>query len=638
MTRLFASLSAAALLAATAHAQCPKGVDAGLVNYDLLDGYASIYGASDEGISNPPIALTAFASFPMPGAVGTLDQLWVGSNGEVYLADSTLLLTEPVDAALYGVSSAAELSGTIAGATARVVAMGADHQESGVAGAIWSVTVDQSVAGEVRITWIDIARYATPTDRFSFVCTLFANGNIRFDYGTTIPAATRYVGVSVGNLEPTSGSQDLTTLPSSGATNGAIYQAFTAATWDLNGSSVLIVPNFTAGVENYSVSSVTAYTPPAVCASNVPYGFGCHSIPFPDSVYELFPDQPTAKAALDGNGLLFTRTALGYDASWLPGVAGGLYVAPTLAATSLTFADTDDGNVAFTPSAPIPVPGGTVATWNASVNGILTAAAVANNDSDYIPDGEYMTNAFAPNLGFYTWHDFNVGEAGSGPVQIEEAGGILYVTWAAVEAYGTPSPNPATFQFQVNMTSGDVIIVWLTMDASTYGGDTLIGCTLAGAGADPGSMVLATALPISMRPSIEPMSLSGSPAPVINPSTNVTYVAGNLPEFVPGSGIYLSTMFLSVNPNPGGFDLNGILTTVAGCNAWIVTLDLDLGAQLTFAPTAMWTFTYDNVFFAPGNVIAAQAVSLFDTNFPLINGEAGGFRFSNGVLSTTQLQ
>jgi hypothetical protein len=94
-------------------------------------------------------------------------------------------------------------------------------------------------------------------------------------------------------------------------------------------------------------------------------------------------------------------------------------------------------------------------------------------------------------------------------------------------------------------------------------------------------------------------------------------------------------MFLSVNPLVSGFDLTGILTTVPGCNAYIGTLDLDLGAGVSFAPTLSWTFTYDNVFFAPGNVIAAQAVALFDGAFPLLNNESGGFLLSNGVLSTT---
>jgi len=152
------------------------------------------------------------------------------------------------------------------------------------------------------------------------------------------------------------------------------------------------------------------------------------------------------------------------------------------------------------------------------------------------------------------------------------------------------------------------------------------------------SNTLSTVTPYLMAPQIilTPMTLSASPAPVINPSTVVTYTASNLPEFVPTSGIYLSTMFLSVNQNPFGFDLAGILTTVPGCNAWIVTLDLDLGAQLTFAPTATWNFTYSNTYFAPGNQVAAQAVALFDTAFPLPNGESGGFLFSNGVLSTTQ--
>jgi len=218
---------------------------------------------------------------------------------------------------------------------------------------------------------------------------------------------------------------------------------------------------------------------------------------------------------------------------------------------------------------------------------------------------------------------------------------VLYVTFDAVEFRGgTPTLAPSTFQFQVDMTTGDVTIVVTSFSISNATNDVLVGCTLAGAGPTPVSSTLSTVTPYSLFPpaTLTPMTLTAAPAPVINPSTVVTYTAGNLPEFVPSSGLYLSTMFLSVNPNPGGFDLNGILTTVPGCNAWIVTLDLDLGAQLTFAPTASWNFTFDNVFFTPGNAIGAQAVALFDSTFPLVNGEAGGFLFSNGLLSTTQLQ
>jgi hypothetical protein len=116
----------------------------------------------------------------------------------------------------------------------------------------------------------------------------------------------------------------------------------------------------------------------------------------------------------------------------------------------------------------------------------------------------------------------------------------------------------------------------------------------------------------------------------------VTYTANNLYEYIPTSGLYISTLFLSVNPNPAGFDLGVI--GAPGCNAYILTLDLDLGGQLTFAPTASWSITYDNVNFAPGNAIAAQAISLI-TPFSLPNGQnAFGMTVSNAVLSTTQLQ
>jgi len=47
------------------------------------------------------------------------------------------------------------------------------------------------------------------------------------------------------------------------------------------------------------------------------------------------------------------------------------------------------------------------------------------------------------------------------------------------------------------------------------------------------------------------------------------------------------------------------------------------------------SFTFSNVLFAPRNVVAAQAVALFDGSLPLHNGENGGCLLSNGLLSTT---
>lgn len=135
-----------------------------------------------------------------------------------------------------------------------------------------------------------------------------------------------------------------------------------------------------------------------------------------------------------------------------------------------------------------------------------------------------------------------------------------------------------------------------------------------------------------------PLSLTAAPAPALSPATVVTYSIGGVPEFAPGSGLHLSTLFLSVNPLPAGIDLVGILTTHPGCRVHLATLDVNLGTALTLAPTNDVPLLFSLPTFAPGNVIAAQAVALFDPTFPLPNGEAGGLLLSNGVRTTTQLQ
>jgi len=135
-----------------------------------------------------------------------------------------------------------------------------------------------------------------------------------------------------------------------------------------------------------------------------------------------------------------------------------------------------------------------------------------------------------------------------------------------------------------------------------------------------------------------PLTLSAAPAPILNPSTIATYSIGNIPETAPGSGVYLSALILSVTPFPTGLDLLGILTTTAGCKLYLGSLDVILGPVVTAAPSSALQLTFSAPVFAPGNVIGAQAVGFFDGSFPLPNGEASGFVFSNGVISTTQLQ
>jgi hypothetical protein len=372
-------------------------------------------------------------------------------------------------------------------------------------------------------------------------------------------------------------------------------------------------------------------------AYHQPYGTGCYSFTGVDlnsSLFEAFAGTPAAKAALDGNVMLWTRTATGYVASWLPGAASALWIAPTAAATIV--ANADDTTTTFTPSVAPPVPGGTAPQWTVSSNGVLTAAATGNQGTAF--GASLAATATATGLAWYNWRDYNPAIANSGKVVTEEVGGVLCVTFDGVFEFATT--NPASFQWQVNLSTGDVTQVWLSMAVSTNTTTMVVGSTLAGASSVPTSQTLSSATPFVLAPplGLTPLTLSAAPAPIINPSTLVTYTIGNIPEFVPGSGVYLSLVFLSNNPLPGGLELAGLLTQQPGCRAYVSSLDLGIGAAITASPTNAVPFTFFAPAFAPGTSISAQAVALFNPTFPLANGEAGGFVVSNGLRSVTQLQ
>ncbi|MBM3973739.1 MAG: hypothetical protein FJ301_06525 [Planctomycetes bacterium] len=364
------------------------------------------------------------------------------------------------------------------------------------------------------------------------------------------------------------------------------------------------------------------------------FGAGCHAYSLDRTNFlSAFAGTPAAKAALDGNALQFTPTSSGYVAVWLPGIASALYVPPS--ATATIVANADDTTTTFPTSVPVPVPGGTAAQWTVSSNGVLTAAATGNQGTIFT--ATLAATATAPGLAWYNWRDYNPAVTGSGKVKTEEVNGVLYVTFDGVYEYATT--NPATFQWQVNLASGDVTMVWVSMATSSNTTTMVVGSTLAGAGPVPTSVDFTTATPFVMGPAITlaPLTLSASPAPVINPSTVVTYTVGNVPEFAPNTGVYISGLFLSLNVLPAGLDLTGILANLPGCRAYLGTLDLSF-ATVSLSPTVAYPFTFMAPAFPPGLPIGAQAAGLFDSAVPLINGENGGFVFSNGVLSVAQIQ
>jgi len=644
MNRPLVFLSLVASLTAGASAQCltaatGASLQPGLVKWRASDGYASTLDVDDEGLTSPAIALTAFASFPMAGAVGNLDRMWVNTNGAIYLTDSTLGLLQPATPAQYGIEDLTEMRGAAAGASARIVAFGDDIERSAVAGAVWDIAVDQTVPGEVRVTWTDAARFASTTDRFSFDCTLYASGAVRYSYGSSIPADTRYVGISIGNNvgSAASPSRVLTNNADSGS-EGLLYQAFTAATWDLSSKQVMLLPN---GLGGY-FSTVTC-----VPAFHKSYGTGCYDYagPSTDSVHQFFALPSAASAALQGNAMVLVPTATGYTVSWIPG-GSALYVAPSGGAVNVFATASDDANIAVTPSAPIPIPGGSVASINVMSNGVISAGATAANANDYSATSAEFAAATIPAI--YSWHDFNEAETSSSPAYVsgrikrEEAGGVLYITWDNVESYADPNnvQNPSTQQFQVDMTTGVITVVWPAIspdDTETTfptGRPYLVGLGGPGATANP-SVTLATALPITTTPNItlSSLALSAAPAPTYTiggPSVPITYTASNVVDLAPPLGIGIGILLFSVAPFPGGLDL-GFLD-MPGCNLNIASLDVTIPLPGT-APTAAITLSIPQPL-SPGLSFYSQALSLFAPN-SLPNGQnAFGGLLSNGVQST----
>lgn len=78
---------------------------------------------------------------------------------------------------------------------------------------------------------------------------------------------------------------------------------------------------------------------------------------------------------------------------------------------------------------------------------------------------------------------------------------------------------------------------------------------------DPGSIDLASDLPLTTSADSYAMSLTASPDPISTPttSTTVTYSIDDIPDAMGSSGQYFGITILSTTPNvPGGLDLTSM--------------------------------------------------------------------------------
>ncbi|MBX3464946.1 MAG: hypothetical protein KF830_17395 [Planctomycetes bacterium] len=570
----------------------------------------SLYGTPlTGGVYSDDVVLSMQSlGFPFPFGGVTYTDVHVSTNGFLYLSNSG--------------APAPGGSGCCSGSTSLLVA------GSPIIAPMWDDLVSDPVyGGEVFfnalpgrgvVTWRNIREYGDATPR-TFQVQLLATGEIYFTYDdrcNLYTAGNCLVGMSPGGGAALPAASDFATAGF--AATDTNYELFAAVgSFDLAGQAVQFIPT----APGY------AWLPQACPnGSHQAFGRGCYSQG--NSFYQLITSPPAAAAALSNTAITLLPAGSEYVV-----INGGAYVPPTGAATPLSLID-DSQTTTPTLTTPFPYPGGTLNSFVVCSNGSVWAAT--GNSIGYAPDVNVMLNANAQ-TGWYAWHDYNPGAPGSGQVKFEEIAGVVYITWDGVYNYSGTSPADATqLQFQFDTATGQVVIAFGTVSPNLHTGfqtgqPHLVGYSPGGPSLDTGSLSFASDLPITTS-AIEfaAMQLAGGVAPALGATT--TYNLSGMPEYIPGSSVHLGTLFLSVLPLPGGFDLGVI--GAPGCKTYLLALDVDLGGQVSLTPSMSWNVSLPAGTFAVGNTFAAQAVALVVPN-SLPNGQnAFGLTVSNGLLTT----
>ncbi len=559
-------------------------------------------------------------AFPMGGVAGSYTHAHIQSNGVVFLTNGA-----PSGATTTGFGSQATMLANLRGTfgdAPRIAPFWRDLDNLAVNGG--GVYFNNTQAGRLVVTWANTVQFNTTTPVFTVQAQLFANGKVSFYYSTpTASAQPVLAGISEGNGITVAPGLDLS-VPGNATSTRIAYQTFPANSFDLANTCIAFEPNG-AG---YDVN-------PGTQAENQNYGDGCYLIAT-ESFYQNFANAAGASGALSGRSLTFTPAAQGYQATW----GNGGFIAPTPGATQLVV--NDDDEVGVTPSIAMPTPFGFAASLRVHGNAIVSLGAAPQSlpgaPNAYTPTPAALRNAAL--TAFWSWHDYNTSEVGSGQVTYQEVANgpntVALITWAGVENWSVPQQaNPSTLQFQLDLTTGVVKIVWVNIDnvtTSQYGSGHLIGFSPGGASLDPGSINLATALPLTTRPDLLPLALGASPAPLstLTQGTLVTYTTSNIPEAVPGSGIYIGANILSLAGVPApGVELSFL--GAPGCFAHV----LQIGTiQAMVGPTSTGTVTLAIPAGVPaGTQIFSQSVALVAPFSLPGNLNAYGMTTSNGVRS-----
>jgi hypothetical protein len=363
----------------------------------------------------------------------------------------------------------------------------------------------------------------------------------------TYGIGVRYRGVRAEFLQGTGANQTFSTAELTLTAGSVQALAFTSAA---------ATPFVWLGRIHYAVGNVAH-----AAAAHTSFGTGCNAVH--GSFYQRFACSTTAAAALNGRSISLVPTGNGYVV--VPGT-GVTFVAPTAAAGALPA--NDDGETMVALTNPLPIPGGSTQQLFVHTNGYVSVASntapLPNNFTPFVPG-----LLGAPATAWWSWHDYNAAEAGSGTIKFEEVGSLVLITWQDVESWPavqgtTPVVNRSTWQFQFDTATGIVNYVWQTITpqgTSVDGDEHVVGYSPGGPSPDNGPIDITTLTSVALtQPEVLPLRLAATGLPTLgNP---VNYVTSN----ETGQNLGLFFFCTQAIPSPG-FDLT--VLGMPGCAAHV---------------------------------------------------------------------
>ena len=473
--------------------------------------------------------------FAFPIGTTTYTDLHITDHGFVQLSNAGVP-APAVGGVLYTPTPANFMAGS-----AKVAAMYADVIAD--QGQIWL----KSTPTRTVVTWKNLHTFGSTGPFFDMQLVLEPSGFATAFYGAGTTNNSTFGGVSdnaITGVSPGGGAAAPASLDLSlggASTDNATFELFAAAgTFDMANNSLLL-----AGTNpGYSYVLLGA---PANCATASSYGTGCLEVA--DSLYEFFAT--AASNDLGGSAISWFFGGSSYTmispitGSIVPVGPGAANVAPGLL----------DGQTSFTLSSPMPGPGGPVTSLNVTTKGQIELTG-PSTFVDFTPTvAEFIART---NTVFCCWADWDQTDPGSGLIWFEEVGGVAYVTWDNVNHFSAAAPS--RFQFQFDLATGAVSLVFGTMD-TTNTGALLVGFTAAGGAIDPGSSDLSTiGSAVVGFTEVQAMAMDAVGVPSLG-NSSFGFNATNVPQLLPVGFIFFGDFVL----NPG-VDLGFI--GMDGCNAY----------------------------------------------------------------------